>query len=551
MLNVETCFQNLTSSFPPEFIRSELEAIRASTIARASFPEWCLNLSIDGHPFSFDRREYLRTPYGDDHPYQVDLKATQVGGTVRAMLRAAYGCLYKGWRNVLYYFPSRNDVTEFSKGRIKPLIEENPGFIGSHIRETDSANIKQIGSAFWYLLGMRSAMQVKSVPGNMAIFDEFDEAPQLSFDKALERLGGQMEAKDVVVHLLSNPTLPDFGVSREFEATDQHHWLLRCPHCGHHNNLTDAFMAWVQSDESTPSPLLELKDGTIIRACGKCRKELDPDQGEWVPKYPDRDKRGYHYTQLWSQTYMHRPDNILAKYRKAQQSGNLVDFFNLTIGIGYVEAHNRLAVEQVLALSGAQGMASGDNGPCYMGVDQGKDHYVVIGKHMEGDLGEVVHLGKYRDWDDIADLMGRFRVIRCVVDALPETRNARQLADAFRGRVFLCYYNKHQKGAYAWNEKDFTVQVNRTESMDASHNAIQDQKIVLPRNGDTLREFAQHCHNVAKKLEEEEETDPKTRQKRKTGTKRWVYVNLGPDHFRHAFNYHEIARSEARRGLFS
>jgi hypothetical protein len=62
-------------------------------------------------------------------------------------------------------------------------------------------------------------------------------------------------------------------------------------------------------------------------------------------------------------------------------------------------------------------------------------------------------------------------------------------------------------------------------------------QIILPRESDTVREFAKHLHNVAKKLEEDEET----------GSKRYVYVKLGPDHFRHAFNYESMAR-EARRG---
>ena len=48
-----------------------------------------------------------------------------------------------------------------------------------------------------------------------------------------------------------------------------------------------------------------------------------------------------------------------------------------------------------------------------------------------------------------------------------------------------------------------------------------------------IEEFALHLHNVAKRLEEDEET----------GSKRYVYVKLGPDHFRHAFNYECIARS--------
>ena len=53
--------------------------------------------------------------------------------------------------------------------------------------------------------------------------------------------------------------------------------------------------------------------------------------------------------------------------------------------------------------------------------------------------------------------MKNFRVKRCVVDALPETRNARAFAERNRGLVYLNYYNERQKGAYAWNEKDMMV----------------------------------------------------------------------------------------------
>ena len=55
-----------------------------------------------------------------------------------------------------------------------------------------------------------------------------------------------------------------------------------------------------------------------------------------------------------------------------------------------------------------------------------------------------------------------------------------------------------------------------------------------------IEEFAQHLHNVAKRLEEDEET----------GSKRYVYVKLGPDHFRHAFNYECMARGTFANTLF-
>jgi hypothetical protein len=128
--------------------------------------------------------------------------------------------------------------------------------------------------------------------------------------------------------------------------------------------------------------------------------------------------------------------------------------------------------------------------------------------------------------------MNNFSISWCVVDALPETRNARAFAKRFPGKVYLNYYNDHQKGSYAWNEKELIVTCNRTESLDSSHREIMDRAVILPRECGIVRDFAEHMHNVAKKLEENEET----------GSKRYVYLKLGPDHFRHAFNYETMAR---------
>jgi hypothetical protein len=204
----------------------------------------------------------------------------------------------------------------------------------------------------------------------------------------------------------------------------------------------------------------------------------------------------------------------------------------LKIGNAYVEAENRLSIQEILALCGNEGIASEDKGPCYMGVDQGGDLHVVIGIKHPDKAGKLAHIAIYKDWEELDRLMKNFNVQRCVVDALPETRNARAFAERHRGKVYLNYYNEHQKGHYAWNEKELIVSCNRTESLDASHREIMNKSLILPKACEVTQEFARHLHNVAKKLEENEET----------GSKRYVYVKLGSDHFRHAFNYEAMAR---------
>jgi len=243
------------------------------------------------------------------------MKAAQLGLTSKAMLRVAYRARYGGYRGILYLFPSKSDVTDFAKGRIDPLIDDNPDTIGQWVRDTDSASVKRIWNCFLYLRGMKARVGLKSVPADFIVFDELDEAPQNAIDMAMERMG-----------------------------------------------------------------------------------------------------------------------------------------------------------------------------------------------HSE------------------------FR----------EVLNARAFAERHSGRVFLNYYNEHQKGSYAWDEKKLIVSCNRTESLDASHRKIMEQTIILPKECEMTKTFANHLHNVAKKLEEDEET----------GSKRYVYVKLGPDHFRHAFNYEVMARGILARTLF-
>lgn len=480
------------------------------------FHEWVKGVTLDGRQFTYDRHEYLMQPYTDFHPHQAEMKSTQMGLTSKAMLRCMYGSRYGHYRGILYLFPSKSDVTDFSKGRISALIEDNPE-IDSWIRETDAANIKRIWNTFLYLRGMKSRVGLKSVPADLLVFDELDEAPQKAVDMAYERLA-HSEFKEQLK--LSNPTLPDYGIDKVFQLSDQQYWLIKCDKCNHYTDLVGLFPKKPNEDV----PVLIRVKGRVIRACEKCHAELNPSNGQWVAKYPNNtDIRGYQYSQLWS--HFVNPAEILHIYRTTD---NITDLYNLKIGVGYVEAENRLSIQDVLRLCSDYRIQSADDGPCTMGVDQNKGIHVVIGKR-----DRLLHLGIYKDWEDLYPLMRTFNVKRCVVDALPETRAARKFADKFKGKVWLNYYNIHQKGAYAWNDKEFIVSCNRTESMDASHNQILKGKVIFPSvQSDMVQTFAEQLHNVAKKLEEDEET----------GSKRYVWIKLGPDHFRHAFNYETMAR---------
>jgi hypothetical protein len=511
-------FANLMQSLETSFQEEEDKSPDLGTWAVKN------QIVLDGREFSFKKHEYLIEPYKDTHPFQVEIKGTQLGLTSKAILRVFHTAKYGGsnYRGIGYYFPSRSDVTDLSKIRITSLIEDNPETIGTWIKETDAANVKKILNTALYLRGMKSRVGMKSAPMDLVVFDELDEAPPKSVDMIMERMA-HSEAGEML--FLSNPTMPDYGIDKLWQTTDMRYWLLKCPKCNHYTNLVDTF----------PDCLLTVK-GKVIRACEKCHSELDPSIGEWVAKRPQiTERRGRQYSQLYSQTKMTAPDLILQTYRTTT---NLTDFYNLKIGIAYVEAQNRLSMQEVLDCCGTSGIASESEVGTYMGVDQGNTLHVVIGKPCENRTGEVIYLGVHKGndsknekdesgWFELDALMNRFKVVRCVVDALPNTKFARNFADRFRGRVYLNFYNEYQKGSLKWNDPQLLVQGNRTETLDASHNVITTQNIILPRESDLVRLFALHMHNVAKKLEVDEET----------GSQRYTYLRLGEDHFRHAFNY--------------
>jgi phage terminase large subunit GpA-like protein len=207
---------------------------------------------------------------------------------------------------------------DFSKSRIAPLIEDNPDSLGRWLRDTDAAGLKAIGNSFLYLRGMHSRVGLKSIPADLMIFGELDEAPQRAVDMALERMA---HSKFKEVLMLSNPTLRDYGIDRAFQGTDQRFWLLKCERCGAYTCLEDTF----------PGCLVEV-GGRVIRVCTKCQGELNPSVGEWVVRRPAvTGKRGYHYSQLFS-LYVD-PGEILHQYRT---TNNLQDFFNLKIDVAYV-----------------------------------------------------------------------------------------------------------------------------------------------------------------------------------------------------------------------
>ncbi|MBU2625774.1 MAG: phage terminase large subunit family protein, partial [candidate division Zixibacteria bacterium] len=487
--------------------------------------EWAVaRIRLEGRPFRFEGHEYLRAIYDDTSPHVALSKAAQIGGTTWAILRSLHACITG--LNVVYFFPTRTDVIEFSKSRVSPLLEDNP-FLSKMMTDTDTAGLKRIGESYLYLRGMQSTVGMKSVPADMIVFDELDETSPAAKAMAKERLA-HSDYKRIIE--LSNPSLPDYGIDEQYQKSDQRHWTLRCPHCGQ----------WTAPAKEFPTKLGEevriirpRRDGTHYLACVKCDRELDIAAGEWVADLPSRPIHGYRISQLFSSKI--DPGEILEEYQTTRFPDR---FYNLKIGVPWADLERRLDIMSVLSLCSDTPMENScDHGTCVMGVDTGKNLHAVIlrrednEEHNDSKKQHLIYLAECRDFSELDILMEQFHVRRCVIDGLPETHATRDLARRHRRRIFLCFFNENQRGRPKWDGKSYTVQVNRTEALDASRAAVRDKQVILPRRQPIVEVFAQHMAADAKILEENEET----------GEKRYRYIRTGVDHFSLAFTYALLA----------
>ena len=484
-------------------------------------------ISLTGGAFKINGHEYQRDWMECDHPYQVFKKGAQMGcTTLVGICKTIHGLMFGKYpQGALYLLPTRDDVTDFSKGRFSPFIAENPQ-IQAFVRDTDAVNIKQVGRAMLYLRGARSshviegskatASQLKTVPVDKIVIDESDEMAPKMIQLALERVS-HSEIQEIIE--MSTPSIPDYGIDRSYLSTDQRIYIHRCPKCGKENCLELDF----------PNCLMKVGDN-VIRVCTKCKNELPIDNGVWIAQRPDvKDKVGWWISQLNS-VYV-SPKKILELFLDPPD-GDLTEVYNSKLGMAYIKTENRLSKQDVYACCGQDIIAPNTTIKTAMGVDVGKSQFhVTIGYPTTNKTYKVVYVGRVGSLNDVHELAMKHNVNTCVIDAEPETWAVRDFQKSEPYRVLLCDYQERLKTSKKTDEVLGLVTIRRTETCDATHDIFASHKVILPRKCPEIEQFATEVSNMAKVLQEDEFT----------GSRVFKYKKLGDDHYYHTFNYFLLA----------
>lgn len=493
--------------------------------------------------YSYAGREYLKEVISSEARRLALMKGTQGGASLTIQLRCFHGMIYKRYRRgVLYMFPTTDDVHEFSKATLAPLIASNPTSIGRYVKNvkggTDTTSLKQVNGANFFMRGagltkiiegIGESTKMKGISSDLVVFDEVELMDSEAIAKALGRMGASVDDEDNPIAnevYIGNPGIPGRGIDEIFHKSDQRHWFRRCG-CGE----------WTCAELTFPDCVKIRHDGTGYIGCMKCGKEVFVRDGKWVPA--ERDNSDYMHGYRWSQLTSpspYNPADILEEYTNPPE-GNLADVYRLKLGLPYVATEDQLTTAQVLSRCGPFIMPTKDPGPCAFGLDVGKTKRLVIGKRIGRKSYEIVKVARLSSWDDIATMVMNFNCKSGVVDARPYEDEARRFQKSLKMRIFLCEYSETTPAEANFNPKTGIVKVNRTEICDSTHNLVaEDGLLTIPRNCDEIQVFAKEVCNPAKILE----INKKTKQAlyRYKGTE---------DHYRHALNYLLLAARKIGR----
>lgn len=488
--------------------------------------------------FSFKDHEYQIEPMGFRGRRKCCMKGTQGGWTEMEVLDCLHGMIHHRLPlGTLYMFPNADVVREFSQSRFNPLILANRLTIGKYVKPggkgTDTTSLKKIHDAFLFLRGARlsqkvgpnddidESVQMISIPVDRLVFDEIDKMDLEVIEKAKGRLG-HSEIKEE--RYIANPSIPDFGIDKIFQKSDQRHWFRRCS-CGE----------WTCAELSFPDCVKIRQDGSGYIGCNKCGKEIPIWNGEgsaeWVPSAPENSSYmfGYRWSQLTS--VFNDPAEILEDYVNPPE-GNLGDVVRLRLGLPYIAAEDRLTQADVLACCGNNIQLHSHSGPCAMGLDVGKLMHLAIGAKTGRDRYEIYKTAILSSWNDVHDMCRRFGVRSGVVDIRPYEDSAREFQKSEPYRIFLCEYKENMPTSANYNIKTGIVAVGRTEIFDATHRLVTTEgRFVIPRLCPEIKEFAKQLCATAKVLE----------ANKKTKLSVYRYKKLGAEHFRNALNYFLLA----------
>ena len=494
--------------------------------------------TVKGKPFKFVGRGHLNDVYRDPHPRVVIVAGRQVEKSETVLRKLVFHGYSRGHTTITYTAPRAEQVTRFVNDRFRKAIRESVQGIleGSVDKKRDAKTAIGLTNSSVYYFGSAWADgdALRGVAGDIVMFDEVQDITQTAIE-SIEKSVSHSELHDDATELngrcFYSGTPKQAGSYYDrvlWGQSDQKKWSVTCEHCGHPQFMTMKNIMVENEGEE--------KERRFF-GCTACQEELNRENGQWLATKPhNKLYSGYLFTQLnmsWISA-----NQIWRDY----QTMDAMTFANEVLGEFYSGSEQPVSIEDVLACADRNyAMKGGSEEPTVMGIDYGSGgksktiitigHRAIVNgkKRLVVDYLENCPITNHEELvQHIVQLASRFNTEKIVGDIGYGSYESQKLYQFFGRSAIACryvsYHNDPKKREF---KGEFTLQVDRTNSMDKLIEMFKKHELLFPYKEPDKIEFA-FDHYTAIEMKFTEST---------TTTGRKLYDHSTPDDAFHSLNY--------------
>lgn len=436
-----------------------------------------------GHKLDFTQHAFLWDIYSDLAPHQAIMKAAQIGFSTTAIIKSLW-LAHVLKLDMIYTLPTYGDVHDFVTSKVNRIIEQNP-ILQEWTKDKDTIEQKKVGDSIIYYRGTWSERAALMISSDLNVHDEVDRSNLKVVDQYYSRL---QHSKYHWQWLFSNPSVPEVGVSKLWNRSDQKHWFVTCPACNKKQYLVMENI--MQKDEKN-----------YYFGCNKCKAELNRSKGEWVARWSsvtyNKETNPEGVNGYWISLLM--APWVSANTIKELERTKPADFFaNFVLGIPYTGSGN--VVTRDVIMRNLTDEVNDQTGRIVIGVDPGIDIRYVIG-NAKG----IFYYGECKNYDELEALMKRWSKAIMVIDSGGDIIASRELRAKFKNRIYLAYYRQDRKSEeiFSWDDDEGSVTIDRNKTIQLVIDEFTDRRIPIYGNSTDWHDYWVHWSHIYRVSEED------------------------------------------------
>jgi hypothetical protein len=322
-----------------------------------------LCLSLNGEPYDLEDHFPFSPFYRTRMPSQMVVVAGRQ--VAKSSNLAAHGVVLSNaipFLRTLYVTPLYEQIRRFSNNYVSSFINQSPVkslWTGTSTKNSVLSKTFKNDSSMTFSFTGTDCDRIRGISCDCMNLDEVQDLDSDHFPIIRETMS---HSKWALTKFTGTPKSTDNTINGLWKRSSQAEWFVPCDHCSHWNIPAidcdlEKMIGPLRDDISEDLP------GTV---CAKCSKPINPRNGHWVHRHPDRrwDFAGYHVPQLIMPLHYSsykKWDELLAKQRGW---GNYTQarFYNEVLGIS-VDAGQQLVSETELIRAGSLPWSNNPNAP--------------------------------------------------------------------------------------------------------------------------------------------------------------------------------------------